>query len=210
MTDGAPCSREKQRELIASRLAEVGFRVESVFDLVNSKTPYAAAVPVLIDLLPQISDCRLKEGVARALAVEDARPAAAGPLLRQFVHLKPSSKAEEHLKWAIGFAISRTADESVFDEVVAQLRSPDNGWTRSELVGALERMPARRTECIEVLLQISNERDLQMRALEALSKLGALGAVPLARRLEHNPDSWVRGEARKALKRLKQEPTPLQ
>lgn len=208
MSANDPASdRDRQRDLIVVRLASIGVHVESIFDLVNSRNPYPAAIPALIDLLGEVSDCRLKEGIARALAVKEARPVAARPLLHEFMALRPSSKQEEHLKWALGFAVSRTADDSIFGEVADQLRRCENGWMRSGLVAALGAMPGHHLECVSLLSELVADPDVEVSALDVLSRLRAPEAIPVARRLETHSDSWVRGEARKALKRLGQNPS---
>ncbi|MGH9267065.1 MAG: hypothetical protein ACRD0D_02700, partial [Acidimicrobiales bacterium] len=69
----------------------------SVFD-------YQGAVPVLLDVLPQIMRPVVKEAVVRSLSTPYACPAAAAALLEEF-H-RTSDAQHPALKWAIGNALS--------------------------------------------------------------------------------------------------------
>lgn len=87
-------SRQREQELadLASRLRieeeplladlrEIGWNVNSVWDLVNSSIRYDKAVPILLKhLLLPYSD-RTREGIARALAVPEPSVANAWPML---------------------------------------------------------------------------------------------------------------------------------
>src|SRR5690606_18879545 len=53
-------------------LKKVGVHVQSVWDLVNTANPYPKAVPILIEHLQRPYPERVREGIARALAVPDA------------------------------------------------------------------------------------------------------------------------------------------
>jgi len=130
--------------IVVSALQTIGVEVRSVYDLVNTKESYPRAIPILLNLLPQLRNDRIKEGVARALGVREARPLAARPLIREFLDLPSQTKSQQHTKWAIGNALGATADDSVFDQVLALLTDRRHGWTRSGIVAALARMKAHR------------------------------------------------------------------
>ncbi len=72
---------EKEDEAVVAALRRVGLDVQSVYDLVNMKTPDPAAVPVLIE-------------------VPEARPVAAPPLLREFLSLPSNTRSQPHTKYA--------------------------------------------------------------------------------------------------------------
>lgn len=66
---------EVEERPIINDLRDVGYSVKSVWDLVNSKYAYDAAIPVLVKhLLLPYSDV-VRGGIARALAVPQARSA---------------------------------------------------------------------------------------------------------------------------------------
>jgi hypothetical protein len=76
--------RERQRKAIEWRQAEAplveelraaGFKVDSAWDLVNTAVPYAEALPILLAHVQRPYPDRVREGIARALAVPKARSA---------------------------------------------------------------------------------------------------------------------------------------
>ena len=66
-------SRKEQAKLLAD-LTDVGIRVESVWDLVNTADKYQAAIPVLLRHVALPYSKRVKEGIVRALTVNYAGP----------------------------------------------------------------------------------------------------------------------------------------
>jgi len=58
-----------------AELREVGLDVKSVWDLINAPARYEQAIPVLLQHLRLPYSDRIREGIARALAVPDARHA---------------------------------------------------------------------------------------------------------------------------------------
>lgn len=144
----------------------------------------------------------MKEGIARALGVPEARPRAAKPLLREFRRYRARTKSEAHAKWAIANALSATADDSVFHEIAATLQDSGHGAPRSGMVASLANMRGHRDEAVELLLSLVHEEDL---ATQAMITLGAM-REPRARKavesfLDHE-DPWVRDKARRALTRI--------
>ena len=58
---------------ILAELAAVGTKVDSIWDIVNAKWPYPAAIPVLAAHLQRTHHPVLRDGIARALTVPEAR-----------------------------------------------------------------------------------------------------------------------------------------
>jgi hypothetical protein len=92
-----------ERDLLSS-LADIGLRVQSVWDLVNSSDPYPAAIPILMEHLRIAYPDRVREGIARALTVPDA-DSFFGELIDLFCSL--SDHQYPRTKWAIGNAIGK-------------------------------------------------------------------------------------------------------
>jgi hypothetical protein len=70
-----------EEEPILSELRGVGWNVKSVWDLVNTSTRYAEAIPILLKhLLLPYSD-RTRDGIARSLAVPEREVQKAWPML---------------------------------------------------------------------------------------------------------------------------------
>jgi hypothetical protein len=192
----------EEDQMAVEALRTVGVEVRGVWDLVNTKEPYPEAIGVLLDLLQQVQNIRIKEGVARALAVPEARPVAARPLIKEFLDFPSKTKKQQHTKWAIGYALSVVADDSVFEDVLVLLNDPRHAWTRSGVVGALCNMKAHRDRAIEALLGFLQDEDLGVQAVIALGNLRVRKARPRIEPFLKHSDSWVRQQTKRALAKI--------
>lgn len=130
----AAASRREQQELTAD-LAAVGVEVASVWDLVNTGQPYPAAVPVLLDHLRRPYSEKTKEGIARALAVPEAKDA--WDLLFAEFESNPDTKSNGY-KWALGCALAVIARiTGRTDEALRLLRDERHGMSRGALLDAV-------------------------------------------------------------------------
>jgi hypothetical protein len=184
----------------ALRVADVDVR--SVYDLVNSKAPYPQAIPVLLRLLPRVRNDRIKEGVARALGVPEARPVAAKPLIHEFSNMPSETKSQEHTKWAIGNALAAVADDSVFEEVLALLTDGRHGRVRSAIVGALINMSTHRDRAVTALMAFLEDEDLAAQAVIALGNLRVRDSRPRIEPFLKHSDPWVRQQTKRALAKI--------
>lgn len=192
----------EEDQAVVQALSRVGMRVGSVYDLVNTKTPYPEAIPVLISMLPQVTHDRIKEGVARALMVREARPVAARPLLREFREVPAENESQRHTKAAIGLALSFTADESLMDDVVALMNDKRHGWSRAALPLALPRMVGQRSRAIRELVAALEDPNLVVSALEALGRMRAKEARQHVEPFLADPESRMRRLAKRVLARM--------
>ena len=83
-------SRKEQAKLLAE-LWDAGFRVELVWDFVNTADKYPAAIPILLRHATLPYSKRIKEGIVRALTVNYAGPEVLHELIRQFREESESS-----------------------------------------------------------------------------------------------------------------------
>lgn len=183
---------------LLSDLAEVGFDVDYVGELVKRRVRYEAAIPVLIRWLPVIGDRSVKEDVIRTLSVPWARPDALKPLIEEFKKLPPEE--EIGLRWVVGNALEITADDSVFEEVRDLATTPSYGRSREMVVASLGNM--KNQEAIEVLIDLLEDETVVGHAVMALGKLKAKKARPKIKPLLEHPQAWIRKEAKKALARI--------
>jgi HEAT repeat protein len=202
--------RERQRRVERNRrdeaplraaLAEQGFKVDSVADLYNQRMNYEAAVPTLLEWFPRVENPAVKESVARALTVRWARPEAAPMMIEELRRLRGSDE-EGGLRFAVANALSEVADDEVFSEVVELAR--DHSYPvadRGVLVLALSNMREQRERAIEVLRTLLEE-DVAPHALAALGDLRATEARPEIEPFLEHEESWIRQEAKKALRKL--------
>jgi HEAT repeat protein len=184
---------------LRAELALAGFRPAHLGEL--RTRPYRDALPILVRWLPRVRDGQTKWALVSALAVPWARPLAAPALLEEFRQTPDDACG---LKWAIGYALTVVADDSVFDDIVALLRDRRHGRARAVVVGALGTM--RRPEARAVLLELLEDPDLDVVA-EALGVLGALkaaGTQPQITPFLTHPYGAVRGAAQRALATINQ------
>lgn len=122
---------------LAEELRAAGFGVDTAWDLVNTSTPYPAALPILLEHLDRPYPDRVREGIARALAVGDAG-FGAQRLVRLYSGERPGTDAKDGLAVAIGGA----AGDDVIDEVIALASDPVHGTSRVLMLDALARSKA--------------------------------------------------------------------
>jgi hypothetical protein len=197
--------REAAAPVLAD-LANAGFSVDAIGALRQAGPKAKAAVPVLAGWLPQVTDDAVRADIVRALGVRWAKSAAPA-LVAEFRRVPPEPSTVggglPGPRWAVGSALAEVADDAVFDEVADIARDTRYGRDREMVVVALGNM--RRPAAVDVLLDLLNDEQVAGHAVMALGKLRAGRARPAIERLLDHPTSWIRQEAKKALKRI--EPT---
>lgn len=120
----------RAQEPLADELRAAGVEVDSAWDLVNTSTPYPAALPILIEHLERPYPDRVREGIARALAVGgDAKFA-----WSRLVDLYCDEPAGTDAKDGIAVALAAVADADVVDELAALAR--DAAWNEPHSAAA--------------------------------------------------------------------------
>lgn len=112
-------------------LRTVGVDIESVWDLVNTADPYPLAIPVLLDHLQRDYPPVVTEGIARALAVREARPAW-NAIARRF-----RRETEERVKDGLAVALAAIAGDDQLDELKGWILDARHGSSRVLLLSAL-------------------------------------------------------------------------
>lgn len=197
-------NRRRYAEAAAGLLAELeaaGFSVETMAQLRRSGN--RSAVPVLVKWLPDVEYLPLKRDLIAALGSPWARPVSARPLVEEFRRVDPTADtADTSVRWSIGDALERVADESVIDDVIEIATDASHGHHRALVVTALGNMGKQRERALPVLLRLLDDEVVAPYAVMALGKLKAPeGRAAVERFLDH-PESWVRKEAKKALAKL--------
>ncbi|MEA3044450.1 MAG: hypothetical protein QOH47_2288 [Sphingomonadales bacterium] len=125
--------RVEEAPLLAD-LRLVGWNVDSAWDLVNTRTPYPEAIPVLLDHLRRPYSDRVRDGIARALAVPDAR------------HAWPSLVAEyraapldSEVKDGLAIAVAQTSSNAVLEQLITLAFDRSLGGSRLFLLRPLRR-----------------------------------------------------------------------
>jgi hypothetical protein len=138
---------------LVEELRAAGYSVQSAWDLVNTPGSYPAAVPILLAHVPRSYPGPVREGIARALAVPEAK--AGWALLTRLYQEEHDTRAKDGL----AVAIAAAADEKVIDDVIALARDPRHGPSRLLLLRALERSRARR--CRAALMVLGTDPELK-------------------------------------------------
>jgi hypothetical protein len=119
---------------LVEELRSAGFDVDSAWDLVNTSTPYPEALPILLDHLERPYPDRVREGIARALAVRDARFG-----WKRLVRLYRDQAAGTDAKDGLAVALAAAADDDVVDELIALARDGTHAQSRLLLLRGLSR-----------------------------------------------------------------------
>ena len=141
---------------IIAELNKVGVRVTSVWDLVNSTERYTAALPILLRHLKEDYPEKVRESIARAMAVPESRFAwnTLLSLFRREFGGKPNG-----VKWALAVALAAAADEEVMADLVEAFRDRRHGANRAAFVETLSR--SRSSAARAVLEEGRNDADVR-------------------------------------------------
>jgi hypothetical protein len=129
-----------EEEPIVADLKVAGLDVKSVWDLVNTSTPYPNAIPLLLKHLVLPYPDRIREGIARALAVPDARNA--WSLLVSEYKKAPigdQNGLKLGAKSGLAAALSAVATDEVIAELVSLAKDRSNGSSRLLLLKAFRK-----------------------------------------------------------------------
>jgi hypothetical protein len=156
-----------EAEPLLADLNAAGWKVESVWDLVNTSANYAEVIPVLLKhLLFPYSD-RTREGIARSLAVPDAR-GAWSTLVEEYRKaplgvgtIAPGETKEFRLgaKDGLACALAATATKEVMDELVSLAKDRSLGPSRLLLLSALKKSKSEAAK--SALNELASDPDLE-------------------------------------------------
>jgi hypothetical protein len=119
---------------VVQALAEVGVEVKSAWDLVNRAIRcYPEAVPVLLSHLERPYPDAIRDGIARALAVPEAR--SGWEVLTRLYQDEGSGRAKDGL----AVAVAAAATDDTIGDLIALARNRTHGASRLLLLRALER-----------------------------------------------------------------------
>jgi hypothetical protein len=132
---------------LVADLRAAGVAVNSVYDLVNTRESYPAALPILIRHLDVDYPPPIVEGIARALAVPAAHVA-----WRKLVDRFKSSR-DVGPQQGFAVAVAGTANDERLDELIELVLDPRYGTSRVLLVSALERSKLQKARAVLEALQ---------------------------------------------------------
>lgn len=189
-------------------LAAMGVHVKRPSDVAVVEKLPKAAIPVLIGWIdwigtvdvPDRDRWYLWDTVAKALATQQARPAAGPPLLRLF----REPRLPEGYKWTVGSALYQVADAALLDDLIAITKDRSFADARQMVVEALGRLGKgpRREEVIDVLIGVLDDESVLAFAITALMKLDATRAADQIVRYLDSPVPIAKRMARVAVAKL--------
>lgn len=169
---------EKQRERLIKwateqkrllqELSDVGIKLDSVWDLVNRKVPYPQAVPILLRHLALPYSDHIREGIARSLAIPDAKDA--WPIFVEEYRKAPEGVEDgiaRGAKVGLACALNATVDSERMDELISLVKDKTLGETRVVLLHALRR--SRLAVAKKALQEVADDPDFR-RQFEAWEK----------------------------------------
>lgn len=148
--------REAQRKAIEIRfraeeapiladLAQAGYTIESVWDLVNTRAKYPQAIPVLLKHLAREYHPRILEGIARALTVPEARGPGAWFILEALKRQPKDVLPHGQPRWALANALTVIADSSMVAELQNLIADDEYADVRERLTAALKKARSKKT-----------------------------------------------------------------
>jgi hypothetical protein len=129
---------EPEHTPLLAELAKAGFILESIWDLVNTSRSYPAAIPILSHYLTVTKHSSLRDGIARALTVREARGAAARVILDELKRQFDPHGSEA--RWTLANALTVAADASLADELLALYEDPAYDDVHERLRKTLRRL----------------------------------------------------------------------
>lgn len=125
----------KEETPLREDLHRLGYPVKWVWDFVNAKqNNYLGAIPTLIDHLQRPYNDEIREGIARSLAMKEARGMAGSAIVRVLAE----NGLGDQLRWALANTLAIVADRSNRNAIEALLEKEANKDVADRLAVALK------------------------------------------------------------------------
>lgn len=121
-------------------LNEAGYRVNAVWELMETGLLYAGAVPILLEHLQRTYPGQVRDDIARALAIPEA--SYGWPILVKEFIAEPD--APRTAKQGLAVALSDLLTEERLDEYLELVHDPRHGDSRLLLLDGLQRLSRRK------------------------------------------------------------------
>ena len=191
--------RTKEYRGLIKELDKIGVKINSIWDLVNSKIKYPLAIPILLKYLPIVEHDKNKEGIIRALTVKEAKGKANKVLLNEYFKIP---KEKNNLKWVIGNAMSVVVVDTDIEDIISIVLDKENDISRQMFILALGKIKSDKSKIEDVLIKLLDDEEVLPHVLSVLGKLKSQKAKEKITSLLNHSVSLVRKEAQKALKKI--------
>lgn len=140
---------------LVQELNAAGAQVSSVWDLVDTKAKYPQLLPILFAHLDRPYPKKVREGIARALAVRESRSRWDEIVNR---YLAEADTSANGMKWALHLVIAAAADSTVLDTLIRLACDRRHGRNRALFIDALARIDDPRARA--ALAELASDPDL--------------------------------------------------
>jgi hypothetical protein len=148
-----------EQEPLMRELAAVGVHYRSLGELLNSRGPYKAGIPVLLSHLERAYSDATREAIARCLAVRDACYAWARLRDLYITEPCPLSGSGRRVKDGLAVAVAATTTEENIESLAALARDASLGSSRVLLLRRLKR--SRNGAVHRTLAELAGDPDLK-------------------------------------------------
>jgi hypothetical protein len=132
-------SLDLEEQPIVDDLYEAGYKLESVWNFVNTNRLYLGALPVLLKHVQLPYHERIKEGIVRALMVNEFRGTEAGRIvLNEYKKLEDPSR-KNGLTYVYLMVIQCLADKSIRADLEAMVEDPKYALVKPDLEKAIRK-----------------------------------------------------------------------
>jgi len=152
-------------------LKQIGIKVKSPWDLVNTSIDYKEAIPVLIKHLPKPYHIKNKEGIIRALTVKEAKGIANKAIIKEY-HKAP--KDDSYYRWLFGNAMTQIITKDDVDDVIAIITNTSNGDSRSGFIEALGKIKTPKVKKVLQKLLDDPDKVIKKEVKEILKKFSKI------------------------------------
>lgn len=145
----------------------------SISDLVNTKSRYPEAIPILVKHLQMEHRPDIRDAIIRALIVPEFQGIATDALIEEFrkIDAPTDASAEYELKWNLGRAIAGAATPNSMPAILELVTDKKHGSAREYLPLGLRFLSKEEAKTIlKPLLNDPDVRDRTMKTLKMISK----------------------------------------
>jgi hypothetical protein len=146
--------RAKEYQELTDELLTTGIKIESIWDLVNTKEKYPKAIPFLLKHLQKKYSDDVKQGIIRALTVKEAKGQAVPLLIKEYLK---TPKEKEDFRWTIGNAVWATITKNEVESILPIVLDKKNGWSREGFIFALSVVKDDKIK--NILVQVMDDND---------------------------------------------------
>jgi hypothetical protein len=190
------------RERVLAALEAAGINTDDYGRFVNNTKYFSpsefdvrAATPVLLQILPSITDDRAATTIATYLQYPTVGSESFDLLHDAFITWAPKGRSTG---WQLGIALARAAKPQHLASLLDLAQRKDFGSSRQMLVDSLWRF-RKDPSVAPVLAKLCEDPDVCLHAMSAYRRtVGNMAALELITKLEGHPDPQVQTQAKRA------------